>query len=129
MVDKDLTAVLLADGLDCDCMLLLTDVPCAYTHWEPLPYHASGAIGTVTASQARGLLASGCFGVGSMAPKVQAACLFVELEDARRGGAKGEQQRPRMAIITALENAGAALLCGGTDPSGTTGTRVVADGS
>jgi carbamate kinase len=71
VIDKDLTAALLAEQLDADRLLILTDVPYVERGWEterPL------AIERATPDELRRLK----FAAGSMAPKVEAACRFVE---------------------------------------------------
>jgi carbamate kinase len=73
VIDKDLSAALLAEELGADALLLLTDVASVRTSWpdgEP--------IGRTTPAEMRKLE----FAPGSMAPKVEAACRFVE----RTGG-------------------------------------------
>jgi carbamate kinase len=93
VIDKDLTAGLMADALDADVLLILTDVP-----------HASLFHGTdretplrrITAAEAEQYLAEGHFPEGSMGPKVKACIRF-----ARSGGKAG--------IITSLEDAPRAL--------------------
>jgi carbamate kinase len=73
VIDKDHTAALLADELDADLLLLLTDVPCAYTDFlGPRP----ARVGLVSAAQARALTQMGHFAPGSMRPKVEAAARF-----------------------------------------------------
>lgn len=89
VVDKDLTAALLAEALDADALLLLTDVP-----------HVSLGFGTPDAEPigrtTPTALRAQRFPAGSMGPKVDAVCRFVELT----GG---------MAAIGALEDAAAIL--------------------
>ncbi|WP_031077825.1 carbamate kinase [Streptomyces sp. NRRL S-118] len=89
VVDKDLTAALLAEALDADALLLLTDVP-----------HVSLGYGTPDAEPigrtTPAALRAQRFPAGSMGPKVDAVCRFVELT----GG---------MAAIGALEDARAIL--------------------
>jgi carbamate kinase len=75
VVDKDLTAALLAEHLKADFLLVLTDVPCVYEGYgspdqQPLL--------DVTPAQLR----LGDFPDGSMGPKTEAAARFVE----RTGG-------------------------------------------
>jgi carbamate kinase len=70
VVDKDATSALLAEGVDADFLMLLTDVPAVYRDWgTPLasPY------GQVTPDELLGEE----FAAGSMGPKVAAACGFV----------------------------------------------------
>jgi carbamate kinase len=71
VVDKDLTASLIATKLRADALLMLTDVAHVEQHWgTPLarPLHR------VTTGQLRQMN----FAAGSMAPKIEAACRFVD---------------------------------------------------
>jgi carbamate kinase len=99
VVDKDLTAALLAERLSAERLLLVTDVPYVERDW-----------GTPDATQIEratpAALRRLTFASGSMAPKIEAACRFVE----RTGGE---------ATIGALTDL-AALV------SGQAGTRVAA---
>lgn len=72
VIDKDRTAALLADRLGADALLILTDVANVETD-----FGTSGArpIGHTTTAQLRSL----SFPEGSMGPKVEAACRFVDL--------------------------------------------------
>jgi carbamate kinase len=90
VVDKDLTAALLAEQLDADALLLLTDVPAVETGFGTRDAHP---IGHTTPGELRRTP----FPAGSMGPKVEAACRFVE----RTGG---------MAAIGALDDAPALLV-------------------
>jgi carbamate kinase len=74
VVDKDLTAALLADALDASLFLVVTDVPAAFTDFAS-PRRAP--VARVTASRLRDLLAEGHFAPGTMAPKVEACVRFV----------------------------------------------------
>lgn len=71
VVDKDLTSALLATRLHADCLMMLTDVPAVYTDF-----------GTPQARELRRVtpaeLAAFEFPAGSMGPKVEAACRFVQ---------------------------------------------------
>lgn len=71
VVDKDLTAALLARELAADSLLLLTDVTAAELHWRT-PDARRIRLATPAA------LRRERFAEGSMAPKVEAACRFVE---------------------------------------------------
>lgn len=89
VIDKDLATALLATELQADALLLLTDVDAVYTNWdtpEARPIHE------ITPQQLRNY----SFAPGSMQPKVEAVCRFVEA----RGG---------MAGIGKLEDAAAIL--------------------
>ncbi|MET3983077.1 carbamate kinase [Streptomyces sp. PvR034] len=72
VVDKDLTAALLAEALEADALLLLTDVP-----------RVMRGYGTPRAREIRNstpaALRAEEFPAGSMGPKVEAVCRFVEL--------------------------------------------------
>ncbi|HXZ01826.1 MAG TPA: carbamate kinase [Stellaceae bacterium] len=78
VIDKDLSAALLAEALEADALLLLTDVPAVWTRW---PMENGAPIGAVSAAALREL----SFAPGSMAPKVAAACRFVERTGRRAG--------------------------------------------
>ncbi len=76
VIDKDLATSLLASDLGADILVLATDVDAVYTGWGT-PQQA--ALGHVSAAALR----DGDFPAGSMGPKVEAVCRFVE-----RGGAR-----------------------------------------
>ena len=71
VIDKDHSAALLAQELQADALLLLTDVPAVWTEW---PMAKGVPIGFVSPAELR----TRSFAPGSMAPKVAAACRFVE---------------------------------------------------
>jgi carbamate kinase len=71
VIDKDLAAALLAQEIDAEALLLLTDVPAVFTRW---PSSEGQPIGRTTVAQLRAMT----FESGSMAPKVEAACRFAE---------------------------------------------------
>jgi carbamate kinase len=98
VIDKDLTAALLAETLRADALLLLTDVAAVET-----AYGRPGSTPITSATVAD--LRSHGFAAGSMGPKVEAACRFAE----RTGG---------VAAIGSLEDAEGVL-------HGTAGTRVL----
>ena len=90
VIDKDLAAALLATSLGADALLLLTDVDAVYADWgtpqaQPL-HHASPQ-----------QLRQYAFAGGSMAPKVEAVCQFVE----QTGGIAGIGQLGDAAAILA----------------------------
>jgi carbamate kinase len=71
VIDKDLCAALLARELNCDRLIIATDVDAAYVNWgsdNPL------AIAAAHPSELERLV----FAEGSMGPKVQAACEFAQ---------------------------------------------------
>jgi carbamate kinase len=71
VIDKDLTAALLAEALDADALLLLTDVASVQANFGT---PQARAIGRTSVAE----LQAFDFAAGSMGPKVQAACRFVE---------------------------------------------------
>jgi len=75
VVDKDRAAALLAEQLDADALLLLTDVPRVIAGWGTA---AAVELDRATPTELRDVT----FAAGSMGPKVEAACRFVE----RTGG-------------------------------------------
>lgn len=93
VIDKDKTAALLAKTIKADVLMVLTDVDKAFINFHQ---DNQKALDNITVSEARKYLAEGQFGKGSMGPKVEAACRFVE-----EGGKK--------SIITSLEKALLAL--------------------
>lgn len=99
VIDKDLTSVLIALGLGADCLMFLTDVPGVARGWGTPNQRF---IDVATPAMLRRLKLD----KGSMGPKVEAACRFVE-----RSG--------RAAVIGSLSQAQDLL-------AGTAGTRVVA---
>ena len=76
VVDKDLTAALLARRLDADLLLMLTDVDAVHADW-------GGASERPIASAEPAELREMSFASGSMGPKVEAACRFVEATGGR----------------------------------------------
>jgi carbamate kinase len=87
VVDKDLTSALLADQLDADCLLMLTDVPAVFTDF-----------GTPEAREIRqasaGDLSPLHFPAGSMRPKIEAARRFASRSGRRACiGRLGDVQR------------------------------------
>lgn len=71
VIDKDFSAALLATALKADGLLLLTDVPAVYANWGQAE---AQPIWQTTPPELRRL----SFAAGSMGPKVEAACRFVE---------------------------------------------------
>ena len=97
VIDKDRTAALLAQELQADALLMLTDVAAVMRDWGT---PAEAAIGTITPDA----LDKMSFAAGSMGPKIAAACAFV-----RAGG--------KLAGIGTLQDARAIL-------EGRAGTRI-----
>jgi carbamate kinase len=102
VIDKDLTASLLARRLGADALVILTGVPGAAVDFGRPQQRF---LKKVTAEELRGFQAAGHFSEGSMAPKVEAALRFVEA-----GG--------RRASIAPLEDAALAV-------AGRSGTQLV----
>jgi carbamate kinase len=101
VVDKDRSAARLATIVGADLLLILTEVDVVQKGYGT---DAATPLPRLTVAEARALLDAGEFPEGSMGPKVDAACDFVE-----NGG-------PR-AVITSLESATAAI-------AGNAGTEV-----
>ncbi|MDO8363710.1 MAG: carbamate kinase [Actinomycetota bacterium] len=95
VIDKDLTSALLATELEADELMILTDVDAVVAEWGG---PAARPIRSATPAEMRAL----DWASGSMGPKVEAACRFVE--------ATG-----RVARIGSLEHAGDVMA----DRSGT----------
>lgn len=71
VVDKDLSSELLAEGVHADVFVMATDVNGIYVDWgQP----SQRRLDAVTTAELRGQQ----FAAGSMGPKVEAACRFVE---------------------------------------------------
>lgn len=88
VIDKDLGAALLARSVEVDVLVVATDVSNAVLRYgQP----SAEQVGTVSVDQMRGYGSEGHFASGSMGPKVDAVCRFVE-----QGG--------RRAVITNLDN-------------------------
>jgi carbamate kinase len=104
VIDKDLGAALLARTVEAEVLVIATDVPHAVLRFGT---PEAEELGRVTVSELRAFADEGHFASGSMGPKVEAACSFVE------GGG-------RHAVITTLDNILDAV-------AGDAGTVVVPD--
>lgn len=102
VIDKDLAGERLAEVVEADTFLILTDVEKAKLNFGK-PNEQE--VGEITLEQAKQYLAEGHFLAGSMGPKVKACIRFLEW-----GGQR--------AIITSLDKAVEAL-------EGRTGTRII----
>lgn len=100
VIDKDLTAGMLAAALGVDCLLIATDVESVFLNWGDA---AQSAVGRTTPD----FLEQHLFAAGSMGPKVKTVCEFV------RSSAK-------RAVIGSLDQIESML-------AGSAGTQVVAD--
>ena len=76
VVDKDATSSLLARSLGAECLLIATDVPALYFDFGLPTQRALHRVSTAAIARTH-------FAPGSMAPKVQAACDFVNATGAR----------------------------------------------
>ncbi|CAK1728488.1 carbamate kinase [Vibrio crassostreae] len=71
VIDKDMSAAFLAKQLDADALLILTDADAVYLDWGKPTQHA---LRSTTPSE----LAMFEFDAGSMGPKIEASCEFIE---------------------------------------------------
>ena len=101
VLDKDLTAALLARRTDADVLVIATDVDHVLLDFGT---ERARPIGSTTPAELRSYAAQGQFASGSMGPKVEAVVRFVE-----QGG--------RRAVITSLERIADAVT--GTAGAGT----------
>jgi carbamate kinase len=104
VIDKDLTAAILAREVAADTLVIATDVPNVMVDFGT---PSARPLGPVTADELRAHAAAGQFARGSMGPKVEAALRFVE-----GGGTR--------AVITSLEHITDAVT---SDDAGTVLTR------
>ena len=101
VIDKDLCSGVLARELQADCLVIATDVAAVYVDWGRPQQRALGNVSPKT-------LARMTFPAGSMGPKIEAACRFVESSGKR-------------AVIGSLDQIEAML-------SGAAGTQITTDG-
>ncbi len=102
VIDKDYTAGLLAEKMDAEILMILTEVEKVYVNFNKPDQQA---LSDLTVAEAEKYIAEGHFAPGSMLPKVNAAVKFVK-------GRPG-----KIAIITSLDKAVEAL-------AGKTGTSI-----
>ena len=100
VIDKDMSAAFLAKQLDADALLILTDADAVYLDWGKPTQHA---LRSTTPSE----LAKFTFDAGSMGPKIEASCEFI-------------QQGGKVVGIGALED-GLQILQGQAGPNITKG--------
>ena len=105
VIDKDFAAELLAESIDADVLLILTEV-----EKVALNFNKPGQkeLSSMTLAEAERYCAEGQFAPGSMLPKVRAAMRFAAAYPGRR------------AVITSLAKAAEAL-------NGETGTVIIAE--
>ena len=101
VIDKDLCSGVLAHALQADCLVIATDVAAVYLDWGTPQQRALGKVSPKTLATLR-------FPPGSMGPKIDAACRFVQA-----GGQR--------AVIGSLDQIEAML-------SGEAGTQITQDG-
>ena len=101
VIDKDLTAALLAEQVAADVLVIATDVEAAVVGWGTPD---ARPLGQISADELRALAAEGHFAAGSMGPKVEAVARFAE-------------RTRNIGVITSLPSISHAV-------SGTVGTRV-----
>ena len=101
VIDKDLCSGVLAHELQADCLVIATDVAAVYLDWGTPQQRALGNVSPKTLSDLS-------FPAGSMGPKIDAACRFVQ--------ASGQR-----AVIGSLDQIEAML-------AGEAGTQITLDG-
>jgi carbamate kinase len=102
VIDKDLSAALLGRAIGADVLVIATDVTAAAVNFGSAQARPLGEVTSIVMRRYEG---EGHFMSGSMGPKVDAACRFVEA-----GGGR--------AVITSLDLIAEAV-------AGRTGTNVV----
>jgi carbamate kinase len=102
VIDKDLTAALVAEHIKADVLLIATDVDAVVRGWGT---DEARPVGEVSAAEMRAIARDQGFAAGSMGPKVEAVTRFAE-----RAGGTG--------IITSLARISSAI-------EGHLGTRVI----
>ena len=93
VVDKDRVAAIMAEQLEAEVLMILTDVDAVYADWGT---PAARPLRRLTLKEVADLVASGGVNEGGMRPKVEAAAAFVEASGGR-------------AIIARLNDGPAAL--------------------
>ncbi len=104
VIDKDLASAVLANDIQADILMMLTDVEHVYLHFRT---PRQKKLGELSLGEIKQYLHQGQFPAGSMGPKIQAAINFME-----KGGKK--------VIITSLDRGMAAI-------KGRTGTIITAN--
>jgi len=104
VVDKDLASERLAEAIEADVLLILTNVDYVYFNYNQADQKA---LSTIRYSDVKQYYQNDCFPAGSMGPKILAALRFIEA-----GGKK--------VIISNVDKGWEAL-------QGTTGTHIVPD--
>ena len=104
VIDKDLSSSMLATQIGADIFVILTEVPKVYTGFNTPEQRAIDAI---TSEGLKALLDEGHFPPGSMGPKVEAVCGFLE-----RGGQRAIITNPD-SLSQALRGLGGTHIIGG----------------
>jgi len=102
VIDKDFASEKLAEELNADMLVILTEVPKACVNFNK-PDQKD--IGEITVAEMQKYVDEGHFAPGSMLPKVKAAMMFAESKEGR------------LAIISSLDHAKGAIM-------GNDGTRI-----
>jgi len=102
VIDKDFASEKLAEQLEADILVILTEVPCAFINFNK---PGQQQLSECTVAEMNKYIDEGHFAPGSMLPKVKAAAMFA-------GSKPG-----RLAIISSLDCAKAAIM-------GNEGTRI-----
>ena len=106
VIDKDLGAALLGQTVEADILIIATDVPHAVLRFGRPDAEPLGEIGV---DRMRALAADGHFASGSMGPKVDAVCRFVEATG-NRGVITSLDQ-----IIAAVDGSAGTVVLPATD--------------
>ncbi|MGH9440697.1 MAG: carbamate kinase [Thermoanaerobaculia bacterium] len=109
VIDKDYVASLLASSLSADLFVVLTGVPRVFRDFGT---PSQQAIASMTAEEARRLLADGQFPRGSMGPKIDAAARFIE-----SGGREVLITNPE-SLTEALDRKNGTYVFAGESPAG-----------
>ncbi|MCA9663031.1 MAG: carbamate kinase, partial [Myxococcales bacterium] len=104
VIDKDRTSALLANALGCERMLITTGVERIFRDFASA---TPQGIDATTVRELRQLAAEGQFPPGSMGPKVEAACTFLE-----RGGLEVTICRPEDLVAAYHREAGTTIRRG-----------------
>jgi carbamate kinase len=104
VIDKDRTSSLLANELGCKRMIITTGVERLFRDFSSA---TPEGIEQTTVSELRAMAAKGQFPPGSMGPKVEAACSFLD-----RGGERVTICRPKDLVAAYEGSAGTTIIRG-----------------
>lgn len=104
VIDKDLSSSMLANQIGADIFIILTEVPQVYTGYKTPD---EKAIGAITSERLKEMFDANEFPPGSMGPKVEAVCGFLE-----RGGRRAIITNPA-TLAEALQGRGGTHIIGG----------------